>query len=109
MPGGESELEYSMTLDEDALTAKLDKLQSQIPATSFSVGSQILANFHGEGQLFPGVIAAANANGTFEIDYDDGDQEHGVQPGMLQLQKSRAKAPHREPRSATASGSTTPS
>ena len=57
--GGESRQE-----DDDGCVAK--------------VGDRVLARFKGRARWYPGVVCAANADGTFAIDYDDGDQEKHV-------------------------------
>ena len=45
---------------------------------SYSVGDVVEANYGGKGKWYPGKIASANSNGTFDIEYDDGDSERGV-------------------------------
>jgi translation elongation factor EF-1beta len=44
----------------------------------FPVGAQVLANFGGDGFWEPGKVVKINENGTFDIEYDDGDEEEGV-------------------------------
>ena len=35
-------------------------------------------NYRGRGRWYPGVIGRERANGTFDINYDDGEKELGV-------------------------------
>lgn len=51
----------------------------------FSVGDRVLANFHGEGDYFPGVIVKCRPDGTYDIDYDDGDKELRVTESNMSL------------------------
>jgi hypothetical protein len=46
-------------------------------------GAKVLANFHADGFWEPGKIAKMNADGTFDVEYDDGDYEEGVKRDNL--------------------------
>ena len=50
----------------------------------FDLGNPIEANFNGEGSFFPGQISKVNADGTYDIVYDDGDAERGVDEKLIQ-------------------------
>ena len=41
----------------------------------FSVGQTVHARYKGSKKWFPGVISAVNVDGTFNVDYDDGDKD----------------------------------
>ena len=43
-----------------------------------AVGTRVTARYGGDDEFYPGVIAAVNADGTYDVDYDDGDAESGV-------------------------------
>jgi hypothetical protein len=47
-------------------------------ATRLSEGQQIEANFLNGGLWYPGKVAAVRGNGTYDVSYDDGDEEAGV-------------------------------
>ena len=48
-----------------------------------AVGAVVEAR-HDAGELwFPGTIAAVNADGTYDVHYDDGDVEHGVGAALI--------------------------
>jgi hypothetical protein len=44
------------------------------PAGRFSVGDRVLARWKG-GDFFPGAVTAANADGSYVVQFDDGDLE----------------------------------
>ena len=52
---------------------------------SFDVGSKIECRFQGGDSWFPGTISKANSDGTFYIDYDDGDVEDNVIATFIRL------------------------
>jgi hypothetical protein len=47
-------------------------------------GMTIAARFRAGDAFYPGIIRRANSDGTFDIDYHDGDKESGVSRGLLQ-------------------------
>ncbi|CAN0450107.1 unnamed protein product, partial [Ectocarpus sp. 12 AP-2014] len=46
-------------------------------------GDKVEANFRGRGRFFPGRISRVNLDGTFNIDYDDGEKERGVTDDLI--------------------------
>ena len=53
----------------------------------FNVGFEVLARFNGGGEWFPGKVVRENNDGTYEIQYDDGDYESNVSHKLIQLRK----------------------
>jgi hypothetical protein len=49
----------------------------------FKKGNLVEGNFGGEGNWFPGVILAENSDGTYDIHYDDGDEEKHVNEKLI--------------------------
>ena len=50
-----------------------------LPATQqLHEGKQVEAKYRGGDKFYPGRIARANSDGTYDIAYDDGDSENGV-------------------------------
>eukprot|EP00600_Ochromonadales_sp_CCMP1393_P017320 CAMPEP_0175035808 /NCGR_PEP_ID=MMETSP0005-20121125/23433_1 /TAXON_ID=420556 /ORGANISM="Ochromonas sp., Strain CCMP1393" /LENGTH=256 /DNA_ID=CAMNT_0016296923 /DNA_START=1 /DNA_END=769 /DNA_ORIENTATION=+ len=48
------------------------------------VGDKVEANYRGRGRWYPGVVASDNSDdGTFDIDYDDGEKETSVEPALV--------------------------
>eukprot|EP01041_Mallomonas_annulata_P007296 gene7296-14883_t len=47
------------------------------------VGSKVEVLYNGETKYYPGVIARKRLNGTFDIDYDDGEKETGVDKDLI--------------------------
>ena len=50
----------------------------------FVVGQRVRARFAGKGHLYNGVITANNGDGTFAIEYDDGDWEDSLGAQFIQ-------------------------
>ena len=51
------------------------------PAPTFRVGDKVEARYLGDlGSYCPGTVAAINADGSFVIDFDDGDRDSNVRP-----------------------------
>ena len=46
---------------------------------------QVEARFGGEEDWYPGTVKAVNADGTYQIAYDDGDEEDSVAPEYVRL------------------------
>ena len=51
----------------------------------FEVGIAIEARFGGDEHYYSGVIQAVYENGTYDIAYDDGDQENGVPHSLVRV------------------------
>ena len=47
-------------------------------APQLKEGQDVEARFGGEGEWFPGTIKTINADGSYDIDYADGDKETKV-------------------------------
>ena len=45
---------------------------------SVSVGEKVLADFNGNGEWFPATIVSENSDGSFNVEYHDGDDEESV-------------------------------
>lgn len=54
------------------------KLQEVAPVTTFKVGDKVEAHWKGGQTWWKGTIAAVNADGTYNINYDDGDKESNL-------------------------------
>ena len=48
----------------------------------FAVGQRVEANFEGEGEWFAGVVDKVE-DGRYDITYDDGDEEFGVEAARV--------------------------
>merc|ERR1719181_1194849 len=46
-------------------------------------GQKVKCDFKGRGRYYPGKIARCRLNGTYDIHYDDGERETGVEKGMI--------------------------
>lgn len=56
------------------------------PVAKFPVGTKIEAKWKG-GSFYKGTIAAFNADGTYAVNYDDGDKEAAVKEANIKLQE----------------------
>ncbi|KAH8053566.1 hypothetical protein JL722_9410 [Aureococcus anophagefferens] len=66
---------------------KTPKAKSPRPggaAARFAVGDRVDADFNEEGEYYPGTVARVNADGTYYITYDDGDEEDKVREAMVE-------------------------
>lgn len=54
-------------------------------APELSAGARVEAKYGGEGKWFPGTIRAVNADDTFAVRIDDGDDDASVKPQHIQL------------------------
>lgn len=63
-------------------------------------GDAVEANYRGKGKYYPGRVALVRSDGTFDIDYDDGDKETRVDSADVLLaadgDRSRADSPQRD-------------
>jgi Histone methyltransferase Tudor domain 1 len=48
-------------------------------------GAKIEARYKGKNKYYPGVISRKRLNGTFDIDYDDGEKEYGVSKELIRM------------------------
>ena len=58
---------------------------STTPAVAIRLaeGNKIEANYHGNGKYYPGKIARDNKDGTYDVDYDDGEKEAKVEEKLI--------------------------
>jgi hypothetical protein len=78
-------------------TSSLGPSQSEAGgAKVFACGTAVQARYGGEGRYYPGRIAAANDDGSYDVAYDDGDSEEGV-PAALIRTKPKPKPKQTQP------------
>ncbi len=49
----------------------------------FREGDKIEARYRGGSKYYPGKISYDNRNGTYDIDYDDGEKERRVEASLI--------------------------
>src|SRR4029078_3640058 len=59
-------------------------------------GAKVEGNYRGRGKWYPGKIKRDRGDGTFDVDYDDGEQETRVAESMIRL-VDRGGSPGRRP------------
>ena len=76
-----SDISYGEKTSEKGIVDKTDASGSN---GSLTVGQRVRARFAGKGHLYNGKITAINADGTYAIEYDDGDWEDALQEEFIQ-------------------------
>ena len=61
---------------------------------AYQKGDKVEAKYQGKSKWYPGSISRVNANGTFDILYDDGDTESGVRESLIR-RRERSASPRR--------------
>ncbi|CAM9630818.1 unnamed protein product, partial [Discosporangium mesarthrocarpum] len=56
----------------------------------FRVGEKIEARYRGRTKWFPGTVRRLNSDDTYDIRYEDGDEECGVGPSLIRQAETRA-------------------
>jgi hypothetical protein len=56
------------------------------------VGSKVKARYRGMSKFYPGVVTRDSGDGTFDIDYDDGDKETRVKEELIEAAEGGGKA-----------------
>ena len=70
---------YYSTEEVAKLTQELAEQEGKVvKSNSFAVGDKVVGNHNGNGEWFPGSISKCGDNGMYDIVYDDGDSEQGV-------------------------------
>ncbi|CAK4594393.1 unnamed protein product, partial [Aphanomyces euteiches] len=65
-----------------------DTSEDEVKAKKFKEGEKVEAQYKGKSKFYPGVIGRCRLNGTYDIDYDDGEKETGVAADLI---RSREK------------------
>ncbi|CAK4665469.1 unnamed protein product [Aphanomyces euteiches] len=64
-------------------------------AKKFKEGEKVEAQYKGKSKFYPGVISRCRLNGTYDIDYDDGEKETGVAADLIRSKEK--SSPKRKP------------
>ena len=68
-------------------------LEVSFRSDQFSVGCRVRARYKGGRKFYPGVIVKCHQDGTFDVDYDDGEFESRLTEDLMELEvKSMGKA-----------------
>ena len=70
--------------------------ENETQSSAFALGSRVEVNFERKGGYYPGSIATVHEDSTYDINYDDGDNEIGVHLDFIRVSQSherRAKRP----------------
>ena len=79
---------YGVRYDDGDVEANVARFRLRVvgwqPKPVLSVGDRADCHHAGGEQVYPATVAGVNADGTYEIHYDDGDKESGVKRGLIQ-------------------------
>ena len=76
---GAQELASSLTVSNTASPSPKSVSQPVAESTpQFTVGTKVRARFAGKGHFYPARISKCNSDGTFDLEYMDGDWEEGA-------------------------------
>lgn len=89
--------------DRHVLQQDIHKSSSSSSTHRFRVGDRVMAYFRGGRNAYPGRIQHVHRNGTYSIQYDDGDFEQYVPANKISLRHTRS--PPISPLSSLSSGS----
>merc|ERR1712032_96684 len=53
--------------------------------SELSRGTKVTVNYNGKGKYYAGKISRVNSNGTYDIEYNDGDRERGVKRDNIKV------------------------
>lgn len=60
-----------------------DKSRQAAGSQKYEKGQAVCANWEGRGKLYAGSVAQVHSDGSFDIDYDDGDKEKAVPHSLI--------------------------
>uniref|UniRef100_H3HEC0 Tudor domain-containing protein n=1 Tax=Phytophthora ramorum TaxID=164328 RepID=H3HEC0_PHYRM len=58
----------------------------------FKEGDKVEAQYKGKSKFYPGVISRCRLNGTYDIDYDDGEKETGVDSEQIRPAEAKGES-----------------
>ena len=77
--------------EEDGETEEEDDDEEDLPAVrgppGLKVGAKIAARWKGGLVYYPGRVVSDHGDGSYDIDYDDGDTEDNVPAALIKLQR----------------------
>ncbi|CAM9911399.1 unnamed protein product, partial [Choristocarpus tenellus] len=79
---GEKEMNVQADLVKSLESAR-DGRSSRGGSSAVLEGDKVEANYYGKGRYYKGRVARVNLDGTFNIDYDDGEKEKAVPQDMV--------------------------
>ena len=81
---GTYDIDYDDGERERGVRAELIRsLGERVGTTRLSEGNRVEARYRGRSRYYPGRIQSANRDGTYDIDYDDGERDRGVRAELI--------------------------
>jgi len=66
--------------------------ESDGEVSKYEEGQRVKARYKGKGRLYPGKISQVHGDGTYDVDFDDGDKDKGVQDENIESAEERRPA-----------------
>ena len=60
---------------------------------AWATGARVEVNYQGKGRYHPGRVSRSRPNGTYDIAYNDGEQQLGVESSMIRASSPQTQAP----------------
>jgi PUB domain/Agenet domain len=76
----------------DSIDDNTNNIGSSAKAVDFIAGDKIEARYKGRERYYSGTVRRANRDGTYDIDYDDGEKELSVAAKLIRLTDSVTKS-----------------
>lgn len=77
-------------IDEIKLREEEEKAEKAESEERFEVGQKVEADYKALSKYFPGTIEKVNEGGTYDIKYDDGTSEDGVESNLIRKREEKA-------------------
>jgi hypothetical protein len=76
--------EKEMMVAKDLIRAKSSgNSRNDSKSSELEVGAAVEADYRGRGKFYSGKIARVRPNGTYDVDFDDGEKEMGVPRDLI--------------------------
>ena len=71
----------------ESLPTRNEEPKKEEAVAFFAIGALVQAKYHGQGKYYDGKVSKAHADGTLDIDYDDGDKDLNLEQRFVKLQE----------------------
>jgi len=95
---GEKELSVAPELIRAVGGSRGGRSPKKSSSGSLREGSKVKGNYRGRGKFYAGVISRDRGDGTYDIDYDDGEKETRVKADLIESVGGGGRSPARTPR-----------
>jgi ribosomal protein L35AE/L33A len=82
--------EHEMMVSKDLVRPKGRPAGRENSRVELEVGTAVEADYRGRGKFYSGKISRVRLNGTYDVDYDDGEKEQGVSKELIRAKETRS-------------------